>query len=74
MGIPSTVPKIEHEVAHKLDITMLDIDGRAQSAHVFGNVVAEDDTSHRRLASSTLAHKQHFALLLALDRVHHERA
>lgn len=67
MSIPSTVPKIEHEVAHKLDVAMLDIDSRAQPAHIFGNVIAEDDTPHRRLAGSTLAHKQHFALLLALD-------
>jgi hypothetical protein len=28
-GSPSAVPEIQHEVAHELDITVLDVDGRA---------------------------------------------
>jgi hypothetical protein len=73
-SVPSTVPEVEHEVAHELDVAVFDIDGRAQPAHIFGNVIAEDDASHRRLAGSTLAHQQHLALLLALYGIHHERA
>jgi hypothetical protein len=51
---------------------MLDIDGRTQSADILRDIVTEDDTPHRRLAGSALAHQQHFALLLTLDRIHLE--
>jgi hypothetical protein len=51
---------------------MLDIDGRTQSTDVFRDIITKDDTPHRRLASSTLAHQQHLALLLTLDRIHLE--
>jgi hypothetical protein len=49
---------------------MLDIDCCAQSAHIFRDVIAEDNTTHGRLARAALAHKQHLALLLTLSRVH----
>lgn len=49
---------------------MLDIDGRAQPAHVLGNIIAEDDAPHGGFARAALAHQQHLALLLAFDRIH----
>ena len=59
VGSPSTVPEIEHQVSHELDIAVLDVDCRAQPTDVFGDIVAKHDASHRRLApllpiSSTL--------------------
>jgi len=67
---PSAVPEIEHEVSHELDVAVLDVDCRAQPTDIFGDIVTEDDASHRRLASSALAHQQYLALLLPLDRIH----
>lgn len=46
-------------------MTVLDVNRRTESAHIFGDVVAENDRAHRRLARTTLAHKQHLSLLLA---------
>jgi len=40
--LPSTIPQVEHEVAHEADVAVLDIDGSSQSADVLGHVVAED--------------------------------
>ena len=70
MNVPSTVPQVQHQVAHELDVAVLDIDCSAQSAYVLGDIVAENDAPHRRLSCSTLAHQEHLALLLALCRVH----
>lgn len=67
---PSAVPQVQHQVPHELDVAVLDINGGAQAAHVLGDIVAEDDGAHRRLAGAALAHEQHLALLLALARVH----
>lgn len=67
---PATIPEIQHQVPHELDIAVLDVDGRAQPPHILGHVVAEDDTPHGRLASAGFAHQQHLALLLPLARVH----
>lgn len=69
---PPAVPEIEHEVSHKLDVAVLDVDCRAQPTDIFRDIVAKHDASHRRLASSTLAHQQHLALLLPFDRVHRD--
>lgn len=63
--LPSTIPEIEHEIAHEAYVTVLDIDGSAQSSNILGHVVAEDDGAHRRLARARLAHQQHLALLLS---------
>lgn len=43
---PSAIPEVEHQVAHELDVAVLDVDGRAQSTHVLGDIVAEDDAPH----------------------------
>ena len=72
VGSPSTVPEIEHQVSHELDIAVLDVDCRAQPTDVFGDIVAKHDASHRRLASPALAHQQHLALFLSFDRVHRD--
>lgn len=71
--LPSAIPQIQHEVAHELDVAVFDINGSAQSANVFCNIVAENDASHGRLASTALAHQQHLPLLLTLLRVHRVR-
>jgi hypothetical protein len=70
MNIPSTVPEIEHQVTHELDVAVLDIDCGTQPAYVLGDVVAKDDASHRRLSCPALSHQEHLALLLALCRIH----
>lgn len=70
INIPSAVPEIQHQVPHELDIAMLDIDRSAQSAHILGYVVAEDDAAHGRLPRAALPHEQHLALLLPLGGVH----
>lgn len=71
MSIPSTVPQVQHEIAHELDVAVFDVYGGPQSPDVFGNIVAEDDAPHGRLAGAALAHEQDLALLLALGgRVH----
>ena len=69
-SLPSTVPEIQHQVSHELDIAVLDINGGAETAHVLGHVVAEDNAAHGRLAGAALAHEQHLALLLPLRCVH----
>lgn len=71
-SVPPAVPKVEHQIAHELDVAVLHVNGRTQSADVFGDIVAEDDAAHGRLAGAALAHEQHLALFLALDRVHGE--
>lgn len=53
---PSTVPKVEGQIAQELDMAKVDIDCSPQSPGVLGHVVAEDDTSHRALAGARLAH------------------
>jgi hypothetical protein len=64
--IPATVPQVEHQIPHELDVAVLHIDGCAESPHVLCNIVAKDNTAHGGFARSTLAHEQHLALLLAL--------
>lgn len=46
-------------------MTVLDVNRSTESAHILGDVVAEDNRAHGRLARATLAHKQHLSLLLA---------
>lgn len=70
MDLPSAVPKIQHQVSHELDIGVLDVNRGAQPTNILGDIVAKDNAPHRRLSSSALAHEQHLALLLTLDRVH----
>lgn len=72
MHLPAAVPEIEHEVSHEFDIAVLDVDCCSESTDIFGDVVAEDDSPHRRLARATFAHQQHFPLLLAARDVHLE--
>lgn len=52
-------------------MAVLHINGSTEEAHIFRNVVTEDDRPHRRLAGATLAHEQDLALLLA--HIHHGR-
>lgn len=68
--IPSTIPKIEYETAQELDSAVLNVYCCTQAANIFGNVIAEDDTAHRRLARARLAHKKDFFLLGLLKAVH----
>lgn len=49
---------------------MLNVDGGSQPSDVFGDIIAENHSSHRRLARSTLPHEQDFPLFLALRNVH----
>jgi len=65
---PSTVPKIEHQIAHEANITVFNINRRSEPSDIFCDIVAEDNRSHRRLACARSAHKQNFALLLTLVR------
>lgn len=67
-ALPSAVPQVEHEVAHELDVAVLHVYRCTQSSYVLGDIVAEDDASHRRLPCTALAHEQHLALLLPLGR------
>lgn len=46
-------------------MAMLDINCSCQTAHIFGDVVAEDDGAHGRLSRATLAHEKDLSLLLA---------
>lgn len=39
--LPSTIPEVEHEIAHKSYITVFDVDGRTQSADIFCDVIAK---------------------------------
>ena len=55
--IPSTIPKIENKTAQELDSAVLNIYCCTQAADVFGDIIAEDDAAHRRLARAGLAHK-----------------
>ena len=65
MNSPSTIPQIEGEVAHELDMAVLHINGSTEAPHILGDIVAEDDRAHRGLARATLAHQEHLSLLLA---------
>jgi len=49
---------------------MLDINGRPEAAHVFGDIVAEDDATHGGFARATLAHQEDFLFLWFLERIH----
>ena len=64
MHLPATIPQVEHEISHEFDVTVLDIDRSTQPPNIFGDVVTENYSSHRRLPSAALAHQQHLALLL----------
>ena len=68
--IPSTIPKIEYETAQELDSAVLNVYGCTQAADIFGDVIAENDTAHRRLARAGFAHKKDFLLLGFLKAVH----
>ena len=70
--VPSAIPEIQHEVPHELDVAVLDVDSGTQSADILGDIVAEDNASHGRLARATFAHQQHLALLLTLLGIHRE--
>lgn len=62
---PATIPEVEGEIAHEFRMTVLDIDSGSQTAHIFRDVIAEDDRAHRRLSRATFAHQEHFLFLLA---------
>lgn len=64
-GSPSTVPQVQRQVPHELDMTVLHINRSAQSADIFGDVVAEDDGAHGRLSRPALPHQEDLSLLLA---------
>lgn len=68
LNLPSTVPQIQHQIAHEAYIAVLDIDGGSKSADVFGDIVTEDNGAHRRLSRTRLSHQQYFALLRAFER------
>lgn len=57
--LTAAVPQIEHQIAEKPNVTVLHIDGSAQSPGVSSDVVGEDDRSHAGLARTRLAHKQY---------------
>ena len=61
---PSTIPKIESQIAQELDMAEVNIDCSAQSSRVLRNVIAENDAAHRALSTTRLAHQQDFLLLL----------
>jgi len=67
---PSTVPQVEHKVSQEFDGAMFDINGSAEAAHVFSNIVAEDDATHRRFARATFAHQEDLFPLWLLESVH----
>ena len=43
---PSAVPEVERQVPQEPQVRVLDVDGGAQAAGVFGDVVAEHDRAH----------------------------
>lgn len=49
-------------------MAVLDVNGRTQTAHVFGDVVAENYGAHGGFARAALAHEEH--LFLFLTAVH----
>ena len=69
-NLPSTVPEIQHQIAHKLDVAMLNVDRCAQSSNVFSNIIAEDYRPHGAFPSPTLPHEEHLPLLLPLCDIH----
>ena len=58
----AAVPQIEYQVAKKPDMTEFDVDRGAESPSVAGDVVGEDDRSHRSLSRPGFTHQQHFLL------------
>ena len=46
-------------------MAVLYVDCRTEPANILGDIIAEDDRAHRRLARAALAHQQHLSLLLA---------
>lgn len=68
--IPSTVPEVEYKTPKEFDCTVLNIYCCTQAANIFGDIIAEDDTAHRRLARARLAHQEDFFLLGFLKAVH----
>ena len=43
---PSAVPKIEHQIPHEPNVTMLNINRSPQSSYILSHIVAKDDRSH----------------------------
>lgn len=44
--LAAAVPQIEGEAAEEADVVMLDVDGGAEAASIFGDIVGEDDGAH----------------------------
>lgn len=62
--MPATIPQIQCQISHELRMAVLHVNCRTQAAHIFCDVIAEDDRAHRGLARAALAHEQHLFLLL----------
>lgn len=69
--LPSTVPEVQHEVAHELDVAVLHVDGRAQFPDILRDVILEYDGAHGGFTCAGPAHQQDFALLVALAAAFH---
>ena len=44
--LPSTVPQVQHEVAHEFDVAVLHVDGRSQLPDILCDIVLEYDGAH----------------------------
>ena len=66
--LPPAIPQIQRQIPHELDMAVFHVNRGPQPPHILGDVVAEDNRPHRRLARAALPHQQHLSLLLA--RVH----
>lgn len=43
---PSTVPQVQHQVTHELNVAMFDIDGSPEPPHILCDVVAKHNAAH----------------------------
>jgi hypothetical protein len=44
--VPATIPQIQCQISHELRMAVLHVDCRTQAAHIFCDVIAEDDRAH----------------------------
>lgn len=68
--LPSTIPQIESQIAHKFGMAVFDVDSSTQSSNIFCDIIAEYDGSHGGFSRTRFAHQQD--LLLALPSIHGE--
>jgi hypothetical protein len=66
--LTTTVPKGEHKVSEETDSMLVYVDCKSNAIGVARQIVGEDDTSHRSLASAHAAHQQNLFDFIGLSR------